>query len=127
MKRLILSTAILLGGLTAVTAQTEKEATAMAEPQQNVAVAQVESKLAAAQDSPMLATTVQDYKEVKVSEVPKAVEDAVSKEFNGATISKAYVNAQGEYKLQLATADQKTATVYSDAKGQLSKNELKKQ
>lgn len=127
MKRLILSTAILLGGLTAVTAQTEKEATAMAEPQQNVAVAQVESKLAAAQDSPMLATTVQDYKEVKVSEVPKAVKDAVSKEFNGATISKAYVNAQGEYKLQLATADQKTATVYSDAKGQLSKNELKKQ
>ena len=135
MKKLILSTAIVLGGLTAATAQTEKEPTAMNEQKQTAVEAQVENKLEAAQDAETVkpapasadAIPTQDYKEVKASEVPQTVQDAVAKDFSGATISKAYVNANGDYKIQLATADKKTATVYANAKGEWIKNDMKKQ
>ncbi|WP_062622891.1 hypothetical protein [Aequorivita aquimaris] len=128
MKKLILSTAIVLGGLTAATAQ-DKEPTAMNEQKQTAVEAQVESRIEAAQDAEIaeVAVPVQDYKEVKASEVPQTVKDAVAKDFSGATISKAYVNAQGDYKIELATADAKKATVYANAKGEWIKNELKKQ
>jgi len=129
MKKLILSTAIVLGGLTAATAQTEKQPTAQNEQKQTAVEAQVESRLDAAQDAEtaVVAAPVQDYKEVKSSEVPQTVQDAVAKDYNGATISKAYVNAKGEYKIQLATADKKDATVYANAKGEWIKNDMKKQ
>ncbi len=130
MKKLILSTAIVLGGLTAATAQTtDKEPTAMNEQKQTAVEAQVESRIDAAQDAEtaVVAEPVQDYKEVKTSEVPQTVQDAVTKDFSGATISKAYVNANGEYKIQLATADKKAATVYANAKGEWIKNDMKKQ
>lgn len=129
MKKLILSTAIVLGGLTAATAQTDKEPTAMNETSQTAVEAKVESRLIAAQDAETttVSEAVQDYKEVKTSEVPQAVKEAVAKNFNEATISKAYVNAQGDYKIDIVTADAKTATVYVNPKGELVKNELKKQ
>ena len=129
MKKLILSTAILLGGLTAATAQTEKQPTAQNEQKQTAVEAQVESRLDAAQDAEtaVVATPPQDYKEVKAAEVPAAVQEALKADFKGATISKAYVNANGEYKLDLATADKKAATVYANAKGEWIKNEMKKQ
>ncbi|WP_310991431.1 hypothetical protein [Aequorivita marina] len=121
MKKLILSTAIVLGGLTAVTAQTDKEAIAMNEQTETAAEVQAETKLEVASEA------VQDYKEVKSAELPKAVRDAVAKDFPGASIAKAYVNAQGDYKIDLATADAKQATVYANAKGEWIKNEIKKQ
>lgn len=139
MKKIILSTAIVLGGLTAVTAQNDKEATAMTEQPQTAVEAQVENRLDAAQDVKTIAVekkaateaaatdAVQEYKEVKPSELPQAVKDAAAADFDGATISKAYVNAQGDYKIELATADAKQATVYANAKGEWIKNELKKQ
>lgn len=129
MKKLILSTAILLGGLTAATAQTEKQTTAKNEQKQTPVEAQVESRLDAAQDAEtaVVATPVQDYKEVKATDVPATVQEALKADFKGATISKAYVNAKGEYKLDLATADKKAATVYANAKGEWIKNEMKKQ
>lgn len=129
MKKLILSTAILLGGLTAATAQTEKQPTAKNEVKQTAVEAQVESRLDAAQDAEtaVVATPAQDYKEVKAADVPAAVQEALKADFKGATISKAYVNANGEYKLDLATADKKAATVYANAKGEWIKNDMKKQ
>jgi len=134
MKKLILSTAIVLGGLTAATAQTEKETTALNEQKQTAVEAQVESRIEAAQDAETVTTDtaiaevpVQNYKEVQASEVPQTVQDAVAKDFSGATISKAYVNANGEYKIQLTTADKKTANVYANAKGEWIKNDMKKQ
>lgn len=114
MKKLILSAAIVLGGLTAATAQTDKEATAMTTPQETATQTQIENQLVSAQE----ATPLQDYKEVKASEVPQTVQDAVAKDFSGATISKAYVNAKGQYKIELATADKKAKTVYANAKGE---------
>jgi len=127
MKKLILSTAIVLGGLTAVTAQTEKDATALSEKSRTAVEAKVESRMIAAQEAPSATKAVQDYKEVKTSEIPQAVKDAIADNFNEATISKAYVNAQGDFKIDLATADAKKATAYINPKGELVKNELKKQ
>jgi len=135
MKKLILSTAIILGGLTAVTAQTDKDVTAMNKQQQTEVEAQVESRLDAAgdvetvkvEDAAVESAVVQDYKEVKSADLPQVVQDAVATDFDGATIAKAYKNAQGDYKIELATSDAKKATVYANAKGEWIKNELKKQ
>ncbi len=132
MKKLILSAAIVLGGFTAATAQTEKETTAMNEQKQTAVEAKVETRIDAAQDAATVsATTVatpdQDYKEVKAADVPASIQASLKNDFKGATISKAYVNAKGEYKLDLATADAKSATVYANAKGEWIKKELKKQ
>ncbi|MCG2429676.1 hypothetical protein [Aequorivita xiaoshiensis] len=126
MKRLILSTAIVLGGLTAVTAQSDKEVTAKNE-QKTATLTQVEEKVEATQELKLSANAVQDFKEVKASELPEAVQNAVANDFDGATISKAYVNAKGDYKIELTTADAKKATVYANAKGEWIKNELTKQ
>lgn len=139
MKKLILSAAIVLGGLTAVTAQTDKEVTAMNKNSQTAFDSKVENRLDAAQDVEIVASketttstvsiknAVQDYKEVKTSELPQSVQDAVAADFEDATISKVYLNSRGEYKIELATADAKKATVYANAKGEWIKNELKKQ
>ncbi|MBT0606890.1 hypothetical protein [Aequorivita echinoideorum] len=125
MKKLILSAAIVLGGLTAATAQTEKEPTAMNAQKQSATQAQMENRLDAAQDAAIPSKPVQDYKEVKVTDVPVPVREAVKKDFSGATISKAYVNANGEYKIDLATADKKASTVYATAQGEWIKSDKK--
>ncbi|MDW5288311.1 hypothetical protein [Formosa sp. PL04] len=57
-----------------------------------------------------------EYKEIKVSELPTVITDAVSADFSEATISKAYVNELKEYKLEL-TMDGVIKTVYTDAAG----------
>tara|TARA_R110000772_G_scaffold210407_3_gene320955 strand:- start:199 stop:618 length:420 start_codon:yes stop_codon:yes gene_type:complete len=139
MKKLILSTAIILGGLTAATAQTDKEATAMTAQKQTAVEVAVENRLDAAQDvevdaeaatavqadaaAALVVAPTQDYKEVKTSEIPQNIQDAVVNDFNGATISKAYLNAKGDYKIEIATADAKSATVYANAQGEWIKKE----
>jgi hypothetical protein len=62
--------------------------------------------------------STQDYVEVIVSELPQPVLDAVSKDFEEATISKAWKNAKGEYKLEVVTADKQTLTLHSNGKGE---------
>lgn len=122
MKKMILSAAIILGGLTAMNAQTDKETTAMNVQDKTAVEAQIESNLDAEAVQENAVEAVQDYKEVKSSEVPQNIKEVVAKSQKGATISKAYVNAQGEYKLQLATADGKNVTVLTDANGELVQN-----
>ncbi|NIJ45477.1 hypothetical protein FHR24_001945 [Wenyingzhuangia heitensis] len=58
----------------------------------------------------------QEFTEISVDELPAAVTNAVKKYFTTATISKAYVNANGQYKLEL-TADNASNTVYADKDG----------
>src|SRR5690606_23363967 len=111
------------------TAQTDKEATAMSEVSPGAVETKVENRLIAAHDVPAtaVAAAVQDYKEVKISDLPQTVKDAIAKNFNKATIETAYLNAQGDYKIDLATADAKRATAYINPQGELVKNEIKKQ
>ena len=62
-----------------------------------------------------------DYKEIKASELPKAVADALAADFNRATLDKAYVNSKQEYKLvisvQEVTSAVHTDLVYADRYG----------
>lgn len=62
--------------------------------------------------------TVQDeYKEIKVSELPTAITDAFAKDFPGGTIDKAFVNSEKKYKLEVTTAETST-TLYANEKGE---------
>jgi hypothetical protein len=62
-------------------------------------------------------SVVQDeYKEVKLEQVPDAVKSALETAYPGAVVGKAYINDKKEYKLDIAVGDQK-ANVYADAKG----------
>ncbi len=97
MKKLIVATAIVLGALTSVNAQSSVQET------------QTKEQVAAAQD---------DYKEVKVSELPQAVKEAIAKDLEGAVVSKAYANKKGEFKLVVTTADKLSQTLYANSKGQ---------
>lgn len=65
-------------------------------------------------------TAVQDgFKEIKTSQLPEAVTAAVKKDFEDASIYKAYVNKQKEYKLLLKMEDVlEPKTVYANAKGE---------
>ncbi len=104
MKKSILAIAIALGSLTAVQAQDK----AMEQTSTNDAKATLSAQTPA-QD---------DFKQIKATELQKPVLEAVAKEFEGATVSKAYKNEQGEYKLVLATAEKAEQTVYANSKGE---------
>lgn len=59
---------------------------------------------------------VQEFTEIKTTELPDAVKTALKTSYPDATLNKAYVNSSKEYKLEITVVDQK-ATVYSDANG----------
>jgi|TARA_R110002020_G_scaffold103640_2_gene242755 CRP-like cAMP-binding protein len=61
---------------------------------------------------------LQKYAEVKVSELPQHVKDAVAKDFEGATINKAYKSEKGEFKLVISTADGESQTLHANSKGE---------
>ena len=65
-----------------------------------------------------VASSQDDYKEVKVSELPQAVKEAIAKDLEGAVVSKAYANKKGEFKLVVTTADKLSQTLYANSKGQ---------
>ncbi|CAM3919426.1 MULTISPECIES: hypothetical protein [Flavobacterium] len=58
----------------------------------------------------------EEYKELPVDKLPTAVKEAVKKDFEGAVITKAYINEDKEYKLELQL-ETVTQTVFIDANG----------
>ena len=95
MKKLILSTAIILGALT-VSAFT----TAIKTPLKQL-------------------ITVQDeYKEIDA--VPAAIKTALENAYSGVKLNKAYINDKKEYKIEITVREQKSI-VYTDAKGNILK------
>jgi hypothetical protein len=95
MKTLFFASLLVLGSLTTIQAQTELT---------EIPDAEVE--------------VVQDYAEVKISELPQPVKDAVARDFEAATISKAYKNEKGEFKLLIATAEKQSLTLFADKNGE---------
>jgi hypothetical protein len=93
MKKLILSAAIVLGSLSSFAAI--------------LPATHTEIKTVILQD---------EYTEIKADELPDAVKTALKTAYPDATVDKAYVNANKEYKLEISVKDQK-ATVYADANG----------
>lgn len=95
MKKLILTTAIILGSLATINAQAQEEKTTPTE-----------------QTTP----TTEEFTEIKAEELPTAVRDALKKSYPDAVLSKAYLSEKKEYKLEIAVKDQ-AATVYTDVDG----------
>lgn len=93
MKKLFLSAAIVLGGLTSF---------ASTSPISNTIV-----KTISIQD---------EYTEIKLEEVPSAVTDALKKAYPDAVLSKAFKNAKSEYKLDVTVGD-KVGSLYANADG----------
>ena len=97
MKKLLLSTAIVLGSLT-VNAATVPLINSMNQ-----------------------SVTIQDeYTEVAADAVPAAVKSTVEKSFPGTKLEKVYVNANKQYKLEISKGDKKY-TVFTDAEGNIIK------
>ncbi len=97
MKKLIIATAVILGTLTSINAQSSFKETPS------------KAQVASSQDG---------YKEVKTSELPQAVKDAIAKDLEGAIVSKAYANEKGEFKLVVTTPDKLSKTLYANSKGE---------
>lgn len=95
MKKLILSAAILLGGLSMQAG--------------NVAVTSSMVQSVNIQD---------DYKEVDA--VPAAIKTALDEAYPGVKLDKAYVNEKKEYKIEITVRGEKS-TVYTDATGKILK------
>lgn len=94
MKKLILASALVLGGLTTF-------AMATVLPQNTI------KKEIIVEDN---------FKEIKTSELPAAVSDVLKKDFPTATLNKAYVNDKAEYKLKI-TVEGAESVVYADKDG----------
>lgn len=108
MKNLMFAAVLSLGTMTAfaqeeVTA-VEEVATEAVEATQEEATEAVE----AAQDS---------FNEVALEEVPATITEALEAAHPGATIAKAYLNDEAQYKLEVAKEDGETAELYADAEG----------
>jgi hypothetical protein len=97
MKKLILSAAILLGSLSTFAAIS---------PVQNSAVKEI--RIAG------------EYTEIKITDLPAAIAEALKKSHPNAVITKAYVNESKQYKLELVTGD-KSETILTDATGTIVK------
>ncbi|WP_074406911.1 hypothetical protein [Aquimarina megaterium] len=62
-------------------------------------------------------TNQQDYKQVKIDKLSEIIKAAVEKDFPEASISEAYTDKIGNYKLILAIGND-TKTVYTNARGE---------
>lgn len=115
MKKLIVASVFALGVVTAVNAQEQKQPTAMNEAP--VKTIELETP----------ADNVQDFKEIKASDVPQEVKASVEKTYQGATISSAAKNEKGVFKLVLSAGSDATnlestnQTVYLNSKGEFIK------
>lgn len=97
MKKLILSAAILLGGLS-----------------MNAATPVVTNSIVSS-------VNIQDeYKEITADAVPAAVKSTIDKSFPNTKLEKAYKNEKNEYKLEISSGDKKY-TVFTDASGNIIK------
>ena len=93
MKKLILSAAVLLGSLSTFAAIAPIEIT-----------------------SEKVIMISEEYTEIKIEEVPTAVTDALKKAYPDAVLTKAYINENKEYKIEIKLADQEVA-LYADETG----------
>jgi|SRR5690554_6049806 len=96
MKKIVLTVAIVLGGLSTYATS----GFAMNPSPQFELVAQ------------------EEYKEIKAESLPQAVKDALAKDYPTATLKKAFVNEKQEleYKLEI-TVGEEELTVYADKDG----------
>lgn len=59
----------------------------------------------------------QDFTQIKVTELPTSITDAVTKDYPDATIDKAFINGEEKYKLEITQESGTSLEIYSDARG----------
>ncbi len=67
-------------------------------------------------DGIMESIFIQDFTEIKMDALPEVVSAALEKDFPGATINKAYVNGETQYKLEVTNGEEEVI-LYADAEG----------
>jgi hypothetical protein len=71
-------------------------------------------------DATVVQRAQEDFKQIEIQELPAEVQQAVERDFAGATISEAYVKEhEGEqkFKLKVSTAEGEDKELYADAQG----------
>ncbi|MBU3010384.1 hypothetical protein KO506_03150 [Polaribacter vadi] len=63
-----------------------------------------------------------EFKEIAIADLPAAVSEAITKDFESATVTKVYVNASEQYKIEIKV-DEKETVVYADKEGSWLKEE----
>ena len=96
MKKLVFAIALSLGTLTAFAQESEE------------AVEETATEMVAEQDG---------FTEIAADQLPGPVSAALEAAYPGATISKAYVNEAGQYKLEVVKEDGEEIKLYADAEG----------
>lgn len=94
MKKIFLSAAVILGGLSAFASST------------------IEMN----QSDEIVFAVQEEYKEVKAEDLPQAVKDALAADFETATLTKASVNEKEEYKLDVSV-EGNAYSIYADKDG----------
>ncbi|SDL68771.1 hypothetical protein [Kriegella aquimaris] len=61
--------------------------------------------------------TQDGFNEVAIEELPESIATALEAAHPGAAISKAYVNEEAQYKLEVAKEDGSAVELYADAEG----------
>lgn len=59
----------------------------------------------------------QEFTEINVKDVPSKVKGVLEKEYKGATIKKAYLNDEMQYKLEVSLENGSKTILYYDEKG----------
>ena len=96
MKKILFAAVLSLGSLTAFAQEGEG------------VTQEVATEVAVAQD---------DFTAIEASELPEAVSTALAKDHPSATINKAAVNKEEQYKIEVALEDGMEATLYADKEG----------
>lgn len=94
MKKLVFATVLALGSMTAISA--------------NAPIFH---------DGIMEVVIAQDFTEIAIEELPAPITEALAKDHPGATIAKAYVNGEAQYKLEVTKEDGSAAELFADAEG----------
>ena len=94
MKKVVLTAAILLGGLSTYAT----------------------SSFPMNQTDEIVIAVQEEYKEIEAELLPQAVKEALTTEFENVVLDKAYVNQEQVYKLEI-TVDGMSSTLYSDKDG----------
>ncbi len=82
------------------------------------AIEAAESEAVEATESAIDVVASQDsFNEVAVEELPEAITTALEAAHPGATISKAYMNEESQYKLEVANEDGSEVELYADENG----------
>lgn len=68
-------------------------------------------------DATEVIVATNEFKEIATTDLPAAVSDAVANNYPTATINKAYVNEENQYKLEVSLEDGTSGILYADEDG----------